>query len=144
MAPPRMLEKEGHKPASHGAYRLVDVEADLAFQKFLLEDILPDAAPDFAKSTEDGAVSHIYRIGSQEIRTTQEQGGPETVGKMVFSPCHLLYSTPLEIPSQDLWTFRFQREEDAGRSSRGCYGLQRPAGPESESKERAQAEVVGH
>eukprot|EP00930_Biecheleria_cincta_P040213 TRINITY_DN2756_c0_g2_i2.p1 TRINITY_DN2756_c0_g2~~TRINITY_DN2756_c0_g2_i2.p1 ORF type:complete len:1138 (+),score=237.20 TRINITY_DN2756_c0_g2_i2:59-3472(+) len=78
------VEKEGRKPTSHAAYRLVEVAADPAFQKFLLEDILPAAAPEFDKCTEDGVSFRIYRIGSLEIRTTQEQAGPETVGK-VFS-----------------------------------------------------------
>jgi len=78
------IEMEGHKPKSHVAYRLVEVEADQVFLKFLLEDILPAAAPEFDKSTEDGVVFRIYRIGSLEIRTTKEKTGLETVGK-VFS-----------------------------------------------------------
>eukprot|EP00930_Biecheleria_cincta_P056655 TRINITY_DN42726_c0_g1_i1.p1 TRINITY_DN42726_c0_g1~~TRINITY_DN42726_c0_g1_i1.p1 ORF type:complete len:523 (-),score=104.21 TRINITY_DN42726_c0_g1_i1:108-1532(-) len=78
------IEKEGHKPKSDVAYRLVEVEADHAFQKFLIEDIIPAATPEFDKSTEDGVAFRIYRIGSLEIRTTQERNGLETVGK-VFS-----------------------------------------------------------
>lgn len=63
---------------------LVPIAVDPAFEKVLACDILPAAAPEFNKLTEDGFWFRIYRIGSLEIRTTRDRFGQETVGA-VFS-----------------------------------------------------------
>lgn len=80
------IEKEGRAQTTIAAdkHALVQVEADPAFQKFLVNEILGAAAPEFTKSTEEGVNFRIYQIGSLEIRTTQEQDGEETIGA-VFS-----------------------------------------------------------
>lgn len=49
-----------------------------------MKDILPAAAPEFEKATEDGTLFRIYRLGSLEVRTVQEPGLPEAIG-VVFS-----------------------------------------------------------
>ena len=43
--------------------------------------VLPVAAPEFNKATEDGVVFRIYRIGSLEVRTIQEPGSSEPLGR---------------------------------------------------------------
>eukprot|EP00931_Biecheleriopsis_adriatica_P026426 TRINITY_DN16083_c0_g1_i1.p1 TRINITY_DN16083_c0_g1~~TRINITY_DN16083_c0_g1_i1.p1 ORF type:complete len:1036 (-),score=244.94 TRINITY_DN16083_c0_g1_i1:61-3168(-) len=63
---------------------LVTLQVDATFEKALLKDILPTAAPEFNKVTEDGMVFRIYRIGSLEVRTTQEASSIEKV-RAVFS-----------------------------------------------------------
>jgi len=63
---------------------LVEIQVDSTFQQALLNDVLPSAASEFQESTEDGVVFRIYRLGSLEIRTTQEANGEEVVG-VVFS-----------------------------------------------------------
>eukprot|EP00930_Biecheleria_cincta_P060789 TRINITY_DN4638_c0_g1_i4.p1 TRINITY_DN4638_c0_g1~~TRINITY_DN4638_c0_g1_i4.p1 ORF type:complete len:1016 (-),score=215.54 TRINITY_DN4638_c0_g1_i4:82-3129(-) len=80
------IEKEGRTQTSGAAdqHGLVKIEVDLAFQKLLLSDVLPSAGPEFNKSCEDGVIFRIYRIGSLEIRTTQERDCEEVVGA-VFS-----------------------------------------------------------
>jgi hypothetical protein len=50
----------------------------------LLESSLKSSAPVFERSTEEGMCFRIYRLGSLEIRTTQELGAKEVVGA-VFS-----------------------------------------------------------
>ena len=47
-------------------------QVDATFQQALLEEVLPTAAPEFHKATEDGVVFRIYRLGSLEVRTTQD------------------------------------------------------------------------
>jgi len=80
------IEKEGRAQTTIAAdkHALVQVAADDAFQKFLIAEVLPAAAPDFNKSTEEGTLFRIYHIGSLEIRTTQELDAQETIGA-VFS-----------------------------------------------------------
>lgn len=50
----------------------------------LLESVLRTSAPVFDKATEEGMHFRIYRLGSIEVRTTQEMGSEEVVGA-VFS-----------------------------------------------------------
>jgi hypothetical protein len=50
----------------------------------LLESNLKESAPVFDKTTEDGTRFRIYRLGSLEVRTTQEVNAEEEVGA-VFS-----------------------------------------------------------
>ncbi|CAE7499920.1 unnamed protein product, partial [Symbiodinium pilosum] len=79
------VEMEGR--VSHTAptkFGLKKLEVDEAFQRGLLENVLPSAAPEFNQVTEDGIVFRIYKIGSLEVRTTQEVDGPEAI-VVVFS-----------------------------------------------------------
>merc|ERR1712032_247058 len=46
--------------------------------------VIQSATPMFDKSTEDGMRFRVYKVGSLEVRTTQELDGKETVGA-VFS-----------------------------------------------------------
>jgi len=48
------------------------------------EHALKSVTPEFDKSTEDGTAYRIYRLGSIEVRTSQEYGGQEVIGA-VFS-----------------------------------------------------------
>lgn len=48
------------------------------------EQILASTAPHFHKQTEDGMQFRIYKVGSVEVRTTQEHDGDEIIG-VVFS-----------------------------------------------------------
>jgi len=63
---------------------LVQIQVDESFQQTLLNEILPAAAPEFEKKTEDGVIFRIYRLGSLEVRTVQEPEKSEQVG-VVFS-----------------------------------------------------------
>ncbi|CAJ1440046.1 unnamed protein product [Effrenium voratum] len=65
-------------------FGLAKLEVDDAFEQSLLKDILPTAAPEFNKTTEDGVAFRIYKIGSLEVRTIQEAEGEEKVA-VVFS-----------------------------------------------------------
>mmetsp|Transcript_71949 Transcript_71949/g.232792 ORF Transcript_71949/g.232792 Transcript_71949/m.232792 type:complete len:363 (-) Transcript_71949:158-1246(-) len=56
---------------------------DLKAQAHMFEQALESAVPVFEKSTEDGTQFRIYRFGSLEVRTTQDEGF-ETIGA-VFS-----------------------------------------------------------
>mmetsp|Transcript_108544 Transcript_108544/g.339540 ORF Transcript_108544/g.339540 Transcript_108544/m.339540 type:complete len:579 (+) Transcript_108544:1-1737(+) len=58
--------------------------ADYEAQAHLLEPALKKEVPVFDKATEDGTRFRIYRLGSLEVRTTQELDGQETIGA-VFS-----------------------------------------------------------
>eukprot|EP00930_Biecheleria_cincta_P071201 TRINITY_DN58720_c0_g1_i1.p1 TRINITY_DN58720_c0_g1~~TRINITY_DN58720_c0_g1_i1.p1 ORF type:complete len:1107 (+),score=253.54 TRINITY_DN58720_c0_g1_i1:32-3352(+) len=80
------IEKDGKAKQQTAADRegLVQIQVDSIFQQTLRKDILPLAASEFQRSTEDGVMFRIYRIGSLEIRTTQDPDGEETVGA-VFS-----------------------------------------------------------
>jgi len=53
-------------------------------QTTLLAHVLKTSSPIFDNSTEEGLRFRIYRIGSLQVRTTQEPEGPEIVGA-VFS-----------------------------------------------------------
>mmetsp|Transcript_45441 Transcript_45441/g.81761 ORF Transcript_45441/g.81761 Transcript_45441/m.81761 type:complete len:902 (+) Transcript_45441:67-2772(+) len=79
------VERDGQKQAiAPGKYGLVQVQVDAYFEQILLDEILPTAAPEFNGTTEDGMVFRIYRIGSLEVRTTQELGEAEKLG-VVYS-----------------------------------------------------------
>eukprot|EP00930_Biecheleria_cincta_P032318 TRINITY_DN22427_c0_g1_i1.p1 TRINITY_DN22427_c0_g1~~TRINITY_DN22427_c0_g1_i1.p1 ORF type:complete len:1043 (-),score=216.13 TRINITY_DN22427_c0_g1_i1:272-3376(-) len=80
----RVQIEEGGQARQLDKLRLLEVQVDAAFQQILLTDVLPSAAPEFHKSTEDGVTFRIYRLGSLEIRTTQEPNCEEMVGA-VFS-----------------------------------------------------------
>jgi len=57
---------------------------DLLVHRASLEQTLKSVTPMFKEITEEGLIFRIYRIGSLEVRTTQEHGGKEEVG-VVFS-----------------------------------------------------------
>jgi len=57
---------------------------DLLAQAALLEPTMKSVTPTFKEITEEGLTFRIYRLGSLEVRTTQEHGGKEEVG-VVFS-----------------------------------------------------------
>jgi len=67
---------------------LVKLQVDASFQKSLEQDILPAAAPEFSKATEDGVTFRIYSIGTLEIRTTQAASGTEEVGAVFSRRAH--------------------------------------------------------
>jgi len=50
----------------------------------MLEGVLTSASPEFDKITEDGMRFRVYRVGSLEVRTTQEHSAKEAVG-VIFS-----------------------------------------------------------
>jgi len=57
---------------------------DFKAQEALMGEVLKSAVPIFDKRTEDGTSFLIYRLGSLEIRATQDLGGKPVVGA-VFS-----------------------------------------------------------
>eukprot|EP00930_Biecheleria_cincta_P060794 TRINITY_DN4638_c0_g6_i1.p1 TRINITY_DN4638_c0_g6~~TRINITY_DN4638_c0_g6_i1.p1 ORF type:complete len:952 (-),score=197.30 TRINITY_DN4638_c0_g6_i1:126-2927(-) len=79
------IEKDGRQDMlASDRHSLVQVQVDAAFEKMLIDDILPAAASDFQKSTEDGVVFRIYKIGSLEVRSTQEPESEQEIAA-VFS-----------------------------------------------------------
>eukprot|EP00930_Biecheleria_cincta_P003657 TRINITY_DN104585_c0_g1_i1.p1 TRINITY_DN104585_c0_g1~~TRINITY_DN104585_c0_g1_i1.p1 ORF type:complete len:1011 (-),score=231.74 TRINITY_DN104585_c0_g1_i1:65-3046(-) len=58
---------------------LVKLPVDDSFQDFFVSEILPSAAPEFNKATEDGVLFRIYKFGNIEVRTVTEVGEPEKV-----------------------------------------------------------------
>jgi len=82
----RFTMENGVSPAVMMKLRsaMVQLQVDATFQQTLLNDVLPVAAPEFNKATEDGVVFRIYRIGSLEVRTIQEPASSESVA-VVFS-----------------------------------------------------------
>ncbi|CAJ1388163.1 unnamed protein product [Effrenium voratum] len=71
---------------------LVSLQVDDIFKRSLLEDILPTAAPEFYKTTEDGMAFRIYRLGRLEVRTVQAPGEDQEI-LAVFS------LRPVDLPS---------------------------------------------
>jgi len=57
---------------------------DLMSEEGMLREALESAVPTFRRSTEDGLTFLIYRLGSLEVRATEEKDGSRTVGA-VFS-----------------------------------------------------------
>eukprot|EP00930_Biecheleria_cincta_P040215 TRINITY_DN2756_c0_g4_i1.p1 TRINITY_DN2756_c0_g4~~TRINITY_DN2756_c0_g4_i1.p1 ORF type:complete len:1073 (+),score=231.60 TRINITY_DN2756_c0_g4_i1:41-3220(+) len=98
------VEREGATGTTDKQLGLVQIVVDPAFEKILTTDILPAAAPEFNKVTEDGVWFRIYRIGSLEIRTTRDRSGQETVGA-VFSRraplWHLSYGKTKEVRNDE-------------------------------------------
>lgn len=80
------IEKDGLAPKTEASNKtgLVKVEIDKAYSASLVKDVLPTAAPEFQEKTEDGTCFRIYKIGSLEIRTTQERFAEEQIG-VVYS-----------------------------------------------------------
>lgn len=63
---------------------LLHPRPDYMTQAVLFDRLLKSGAPVLDRSTEDGLRFRIYRVGSLEVRTTQEPGSDEAVGA-VFS-----------------------------------------------------------
>mmetsp|Transcript_70259 Transcript_70259/g.164842 ORF Transcript_70259/g.164842 Transcript_70259/m.164842 type:complete len:982 (+) Transcript_70259:72-3017(+) len=63
---------------------MVQLALNPAFKSLIINEMLPNTAPVFEKSAEDGVVYRIYQIGTMEVRTTQEPASSEVV-KVVFS-----------------------------------------------------------
>lgn len=57
---------------------------DYKSQEHLFTEVMEKAVPVFDKSTEDGTRFRIYRLGSLEVRTTQELDAGEVIG-VIFS-----------------------------------------------------------
>jgi len=81
------VAQPSHSMASQEALKtsLVQLQVDDTFQQNLMEDILPEVAPEFKKTTEDGTLFMIYRLGSLEVRTFQEPDLAETIGVVFLS-----------------------------------------------------------
>jgi len=73
----------------------VEAEADL------LQEALQSATAMFDKRAEDGMRFRVYKIGSLQVRTTQEHGGDETIG-MVFSTCVPSQAVPFGRQAQSI------------------------------------------
>ena len=58
---------------------LVQLAMNADFQRMIAKEMLPDAAPVFDKSTEDGTAFRIYRCGTIEVRTMQELSNTENI-----------------------------------------------------------------
>lgn len=64
--------------------RVLRSRPDFKAEESLLEDVLRSTVPVFDKKTEDGMRFLIYRLGSLEVRATQEQNSKRVIGA-VFS-----------------------------------------------------------
>mmetsp|Transcript_107454 Transcript_107454/g.269540 ORF Transcript_107454/g.269540 Transcript_107454/m.269540 type:complete len:876 (+) Transcript_107454:103-2730(+) len=73
----------------------VEAEADL------LQEALQSATAMFDKRAEDGMRFRVYKIGSLQVRTTQEHGGDEIIG-MVFSTCVPSQAVPFGRQAQSI------------------------------------------
>lgn len=81
------IAQDGYSKSEFAAdqHGLVQIHVDAAFQKTLLNDVLPTSAPEFLKDTEDGTLFRIYKLGSLEVRTSQEPTGDDETVLAVFS-----------------------------------------------------------
>lgn len=99
------IEKDGLAPKTEASNKtgLVKVEIDKAYSASLVKDVLPTAAPEFQEKTEDGTCFRIYKIGSLEIRTTQERFAEEQIGVVYSSraPTWNLAATSQEISERE-------------------------------------------
>merc|ERR1711972_454729 len=74
--------EQGDKPA--GQAKKLHPRMDYVAEAGLLREALQSASPMFEQRAEDGMRFRIYKIGSLQVRTTQEHNGEEAIG-MVFS-----------------------------------------------------------
>lgn len=99
------IEKDGLAPKTEASNKtgLVKVEMDKAYSASLVRDVLPTAAPEFQEKTEDGTCFCIYKIGSLEIRTTQERFAEEQIGVVYSSraPTWNLAATSQELSERE-------------------------------------------
>lgn len=99
------IEKDGLAAKTEASNKtgLVKVEIDKAYSASLVRDVLPTAAPEFQEKTEDGTCFCIYKIGSLEIRTTQERFAEEQIGVVYSSraPTWNLAATSQELSERE-------------------------------------------
>lgn len=99
------IEKDGLAPKTEASNKtgLVKVEIDKAYSASLVRDVLSTAAPEFQEKTEDGTCFRIYKIGSLEIRTTQERFAEEQIGVVYSSraPTWNLAATSQELSERE-------------------------------------------
>lgn len=99
------IEKDGLAPKTEASNKtgLVKVEIDKAYSASLVRDVLPTAAPEFQEKTEDGTCFRIHKIGSLEIRTTQERFAEEQIGVVYSSraPTWNLAATSQELSERE-------------------------------------------
>lgn len=76
------LGSEQKQSQAHGGS--LQTRPDLLAEEGMLQAALESAEPTFRKVTEDGLAFLIYRLGSLEVRATQEQDGKRVIGA-VFS-----------------------------------------------------------
>jgi len=62
----------------------LQLRPDYEAQAAMFEQALREATPAFDRSSEDGLRFRVYKLGSLEVRTTQEHNGTEVIGS-VFS-----------------------------------------------------------
>lgn len=65
-------------------FGLVKLDVEESFKRSLLQEVMPNAVPEFQQTTEDGIIFRIYKLGSLEVRTIQEPEAEEQVHQ-VFS-----------------------------------------------------------
>jgi len=65
-------------------FGLVKLDVEDSFKRSLLQEVVPNAVPEFHQVTEDGVHFRIYKLGSLEVRTIQEPEAEEQVHQ-VFS-----------------------------------------------------------
>jgi hypothetical protein len=73
---------KGHGSAAPAAH--LRARPEYVVEAPMLEQALETTSPVFDKKTEDGTRFRMYRLGSLEVRTTQEHDGKEVIGA-VFS-----------------------------------------------------------
>jgi hypothetical protein len=78
------IAQQQHRPASLPLQGLLHERPDYKSEALVLQRILRSSEPMFDMAAEDGMRFRIYRVGSLEIRTTQEHEGQEQVG-VVYS-----------------------------------------------------------
>mmetsp|Transcript_20175 Transcript_20175/g.63072 ORF Transcript_20175/g.63072 Transcript_20175/m.63072 type:complete len:646 (+) Transcript_20175:2-1939(+) len=87
-APPLQIshgQPQAEAPEAHRAGGLLRARPDYVARRAQeLACAMQSAVPVFDRRTEDGVRFRVYRLGSLEVRTTQELEGEETIG-MVFS-----------------------------------------------------------
>merc|ERR1712039_398963 len=57
--------------------------SDFKAEASALQEILKSSSPAFDKRTEDGVHFRVYRVGSLEVRTTQENDGLEIIAAVL-------------------------------------------------------------
>jgi len=69
-----------HKTSSCSQEGILHERPDYKAEARMLDHILQSLSPVFDKSSEDGIRFRVYKVGSLEVRTTQEPDGREIVG----------------------------------------------------------------
>lgn len=96
-----------------------DVRAPSAAEAGRLQQALRSAAPFFDKTTEDGARFRAYRLGRLEVRTVQEEEGPEAIGAVCEACAPAEVPKPTDIVTKA--TEYVEAEDAAGAASPRCH-----------------------